>query len=170
MGAEEDIREIRGQVTSHATKIGVHDAEQGVIKERQKVMGEEITELKGAVVSIAGNVKAMTDTFDASDVKLERLVKADDDRATASKALDAAQVKREEENAMWWAKIRRELTPANVMIFAGLAVVLIGFLRGEYTAADAIERAAQVTIPLESKAIPPNAPAPVIETQTDDVP
>ncbi len=170
MGADEDIREIRTQVTSHATKIGVHGAEQGIIKERQKVMGEEITELKGAVVSIAGDVKAMTGTFDASDVKLERLVKADEKRTTASADAAAAQVKREEANAMWWAKIRRELTPANVMIFAGLAVVLIGFLRGEYTASDAIEKAAQVTIPVESKAIRPNAPAPVIESPPDDHP
>ena len=170
MGAEEDIRELRGQVTSHATEIGVHAAKQGVIKERQKVMGEEITELKGAVVSIATDVKAITSTFDASDVKLERLVKADEKRTTASADAAAAQVKREEANAMWWAKIRRELTPANVMIFAGLAVVLIGFLRGEYTAVDAIEKATQVTIPLESKAIPPNAPPPVIEPPTDVVP
>ena len=146
----EDIREIRAQAQKNAADI----AAMGV----QAVnMGEKQEKMEAAVSSVALNVGALTGQWSAAEAKLARLVEDNDDVKAARALAMERQQKLDADSAMWWAKLRRELTPQNLMMGTVLLVILTGFLRGEYSAAEALDRAAHVGIPTVEQ------PAPVVE-------
>ena len=146
----EDIREIRAQAQKNAADI----AAMGV----QAVnMGEKQEKMEAAVSSVALNVGALTGQWSAAEAKLARLVEDNDDVKAARALAMERQQKLDADSAMWWAKLRRELTPQNLMMGTVLLVILTGFLRGEYSAAEALDKAAHVGIPTVEQ------PAPVVE-------
>jgi septal ring factor EnvC (AmiA/AmiB activator) len=146
----EDIREIRAQAQKNAADIAV-------TREKVGNMGEKQEKMEAAVSSVAANVGTLTGAWKASDARLARLVEDNDDVKQRRLDAIAAQEKADEENALWWAKLRREITPANLMMGTVLIVILLGFLRGEYSAAEALDKAAHVGIPTVEQ------PAPAVE-------
>ena len=146
----EDIREIRAQAQKNAAEI----AKMG---EKVVNMGEKQEKIEAAVSSVALNVGALTGQWSAAEAKLARLVEDNDDVKAARALAMERQQKLDADSAMWWAKLRRELTPQNLMMGTVLLVILTGFLRGEYSAAEALDRAAHVGIPTVEQ------PAPVVE-------
>ena len=146
----EDIREIRAQAQKNAADIAV-------MGEKVVNMGEKQEKIEAAVSSVALNVNALTGQWSASEAKLARLVEDNDDVKAARALAMERQQKLDADSAMWWAKLRRELTPQNLMMGTVLLVILTGFLRGEYSAAEALDKAAHVGIPTVEQ------PAPAVE-------
>lgn len=158
MGAEQDIREIRAQAQKNAADIAEDRAASAVTREKVGNMGEKQEKMEAAVSSVAANVGTLTGAWEASDARLARLVEDNDDVKQRRLDAIAAQEKADEENALWWAKLRREITPANLMMGTVLIVILLGFLRGEYSAAEALDKAAHVGIPTVEQPAPEAVP------------
>ena len=150
----EDIREIRAQAQRNAADIAV-------TREKVGNMGEKQEKIEAAVSSVALNVGALTGQWSAAEAKLARLVEDNDDVKAARALAMERQEKLDADSALWWAKLRRELTPQNLMMGTVLLVILLGFLRGEYSAAEALDRAAHVGAPTVEQPAPEDiAPAP----------
>ena len=129
-------------------------------------MATKQQKIESAVVSISESVGQLTGTFSASEAKLLRIVEDNDEQKALRKTTAEAVALREQENAAWWAKFRREITPQNVMIGTGLVIVLVGFLKGELTVAEALEATTSVKIVPEA----PAPTAPVSGVPGDDQP
>ncbi len=147
MGAEQDIREIRAQAQKNAADIAV-------MGEKVVNMGEKQKEIGDAVSLVAESVGTLTGAWKASDARLARLVEDNDDVKAARALAMERQQKLDADSALWWARLRRELTPQNLMMGTVLLVILTGFLRGEYSAAEALDKAAHVGIPTVEQPAP----------------